>query len=250
MPAGVARGRPSIRSFPTSPFRPLAPFLPADRHDFESIAAAVAHESGTTLSIAASAVRLARRDADDDTDLAELLDAAARNIRLTDLQLSRLDRIDEPEVVRIQREPVDLADLTRDLVHDLGLTVLEDHPTEVNAPDEVTVEVDGDLVALILYNLLANAGRHTDPGTLVAVDLEEDDGAITVTVRDQGSGVAPEMAERVFERYERDESGGGAGLGLAVSRDAARAHGGDLELVPRSSGGAAFRLTLPREHDG
>ncbi len=218
--------------------------MPADLPDFERIASAVAHESGTTLSVAAAAIRLARHSAEEGSEHAELLDAAARNIRLADLQLLRLRRLDDPEAIDPSRRTTELCQLVRELVRDLKLTALEDRPTDVSCTEPTTVSVDPDLVRLILYNLLANAGRHTDAGTLVVVDVTCRDDRLVIVVRDQGQGVAPELAERIFDRYARDESHGGAGLGLAVSRAAARAHGGDLTLIPREGGGAAFRLTL------
>ncbi len=70
--------------------------------------------------------------------------------------------------------------------------------------------------------------------------------AITVEVGDRGPGIAPENAERVFEKFYRaQEGGGGIGLGLTISRGIVMAHGGRLWVEPRDGGGAAFRFTLP-----
>jgi two-component system, OmpR family, sensor kinase len=84
----------------------------------------------------------------------------------------------------------------------------------------------------------------------VTVRVAERESAAVLEVADEGPGVPPEDRGRVFERFYRaDESrsriaGGGAGLGLAIAAEIARAHGGTLELVPTERG-ATFRLTLP-----
>ena len=113
--------------------------------------------------------------------------------------------------------------------------------------------VSGDPARLgqVLANLLDNARRHTPAGELVTVHVGRRDGAATVDVTDTGPGVPPADRERIFDRLVRlDEArsadNGGAGLGLAIARGIARAHGGDLTCVdPPTDTGATFILTLP-----
>ncbi|MFH9127611.1 ATP-binding protein [Streptomyces griseoaurantiacus] len=100
----------------------------------------------------------------------------------------------------------------------------------------------------LLRNLLDNAARHAAHLVRVTVRKEEDD-EVVVTVHDDGPGVPPEDAERVFERFvrlddARSRDQGGNGLGLAIARDVAARHGGTLTLAPRTLG-ACFRLSLP-----
>ncbi|MEU5513831.1 ATP-binding protein [Streptomyces griseoaurantiacus] len=100
----------------------------------------------------------------------------------------------------------------------------------------------------LLRNLLDNAARHAAHLVRVTVRKEEDD-EVVVTVHDDGPGVPPEDAERVFERFvrlddARSRDQGGTGLGLAIARDVAARHGGTLTLAPRTLG-ACFRLSLP-----
>jgi signal transduction histidine kinase len=100
----------------------------------------------------------------------------------------------------------------------------------------------------LLRNLLDNAARHAAHLVQVTVRKEEDD-EVVVTVHDDGPGVPPEDAERVFERFvrlddARSRDQGGTGLGLAIARDVAARHGGTLTLAPRTLG-ACFRLSLP-----
>ena len=117
------------------------------------------------------------------------------------------------------------------------------------------VFVDGDEIRLkqILDNLLANARVHTPAGTPARVTIGAD-GEATVEVSDEGPGVAPQTVDRIFQRFYRADASrsrdtGGAGLGLAIASEIARAHSGNLALVPTERG-ATFRLTLPLAGNG
>ena len=101
-------------------------------------------------------------------------------------------------------------------------------------------------VVQILVNLLANAVRYSPAGRSIAVILERQDAHVAVTVADEGPGIAQADQERIFERYERvDDSPGGMGLGLAISRRLARSMGGDIGVESRPGFGSTFTLILP-----
>jgi signal transduction histidine kinase len=104
------------------------------------------------------------------------------------------------------------------------------------------VRVDGDALAVIVGNLLGNALVHA-PGSLCRVDVEVTDG-LTVTVADDGPGLPAARRAAAFEAGSRRPGSPGEGIGLALSRDLARRHGGDL-VIEDSTVGSAFRLTLP-----
>jgi signal transduction histidine kinase len=114
---------------------------------------------------------------------------------------------------------------------------------------EGTASLDPTVVGRILDNLLTNAIRHAPPDSTVVLGAERGAGKITITVADSGAGVAPEMAERLFEPFVTGRADG-TGLGLAIARELADAHGGQLALS-RGSGtagqGAVFALELPQE---
>jgi signal transduction histidine kinase len=98
----------------------------------------------------------------------------------------------------------------------------------------------------ILVNLLANAVRHSPANGNVAVIVQRLGTRVAATVADEGPGIAEADQERIFERYERvDDSPGGIGLGLAISRRLARSMGGDIELQSAPGSGARFTLLLP-----
>ena len=108
---------------------------------------------------------------------------------------------------------------------------------------------DAVLLVQLLENLLDNALRH---GGDAAVELwvRRAGAQIVLAVRDRGPGIAPAWRERVFEVFQRGEPAGtasrrGAGVGLALCRAIARAHGGELRLRPRGHGGSSFECHLP-----
>jgi two-component system OmpR family sensor kinase len=121
---------------------------------------------------------------------------------------------------------------------------------ELSGPD-VVVAADEALLAGILRNLIDNALRAVGASGAVGVHLDQQEGLATVEVTDSGPGVPAAERERIFDRLVRlDQSRsadrGGAGLGLAIARGYARAHGGELTCEPVETG-ALFRLTLPQQ---
>jgi len=108
--------------------------------------------------------------------------------------------------------------------------------------------IDADAFAQILANLLSNVEKYV-PGGLVEIAAAVEDGMLAVTVTDQGPGIAPGEAERIFRPFERldsriNEGATGTGLGLAIARDLVVHAGGSLRLLP-SARGASFQLRMP-----
>lgn len=173
-----------------------------------------------------------------------LLRESRRAGRLVDdlLVLARLDA-----GLELRREPVDLLELARAEAERAQLVAPDQQVEVIGEP--VIVPGDASRLAQVLGNLLDNARRHAGQGA-VTVTVSAGDPA-TVLVTDDGPGVPPADRERIFDRLVRlDEArgeDGGAGLGLAIARGIARAHGGDLRCVdPPSGRGAAFELSLRR----
>ena len=109
---------------------------------------------------------------------------------------------------------------------------------------------DEELVRRLIGNLLDNAVRHAPPRTTVHVQLNEQAANYVLSVSDAGDGIPPESQSHIFERFFRGDvartsSAGGAGLGLALARWVARAHGGDVTLVHSSPQGTTFEAVLP-----
>jgi chemotaxis family two-component system sensor kinase Cph1 len=111
-------------------------------------------------------------------------------------------------------------------------------------------EVEGDPRQLrrVLQNLVANAVKFRDQAPLrVELSALRDGQEWVVTVRDNGRGVDPDNATRIFGMFSRaDNETEGAGIGLAVCRRIVEAHGGRIWVEAADGGGSAFRFTLPR----
>lgn len=116
--------------------------------------------------------------------------------------------------------------------------------------DDVVALADQPKVEQILMNLLTNAVKYTKPGGHVRVRADAADGQAVLEVSDTGIGIPPEMLEAVFEPFLQvgrslTSTHEGAGLGLAISRELARAMGGDLTVQSTLDVGSTFTLTLP-----
>ena len=143
-----------------------------------------------------------------------------------------------------QRSRLELVSLVESIADEMSETGLE-----VSAETSAPVVVEGDPVALrrLVTNLLDNAVKF---GDRARARVYADAGSAVIEVDDDGPGVPIEERERVFEPFRRGEPSrsretGGAGLGLAVVRSIARAHGGDAELDNRPEGGLRARAHLP-----
>ena len=143
-------------------------------------------------------------------------------------------------------EPTELALLVRDTVEELE-PLLVDRQVELELDEVPCVSADPVRIRQVLTNLLTNAVRYTPAGSPIDVTLRQAGETVELSVRDHGPGIPPEAAERAFDRYARlRPDGSGSGLGLYVSRELARAHGGDLVTGQPEGGGALFVLRLPR----
>jgi signal transduction histidine kinase len=116
-------------------------------------------------------------------------------------------------------------------------------------PDpSITVLADGDRLTQVLVNLIANAVKFTDAGGRIVVACSATDEAVTVDVSDNGRGIQRADLERVFEPFVQSGAvpGSGVGLGLAISRELARAMGGDIVLRSTHGAGSTFTVRLPQ----
>jgi len=107
--------------------------------------------------------------------------------------------------------------------------------------------LDADKIFQILANLIENAVRHGAGTVTIMVEPARTPNApgVAVSVRDQGQGIAPELAPRVFRQFWRVKRRGGAGLGLYIVKGLVEAHGGTITVHQAPGGGAEFRFTMP-----
>ena len=175
-------------------------------------------------------------------------EAERMSLLVDDLLL--LARLDEGRP--LEREPVDLAAVTREAV-DAARVVEPDRPIDLLV-EPVTITGDEARLRQVLDNLLTNARAHTPVGTPVSVEVQRVEGRAILTVADHGPGLSEEQAARVFERFYRTDSSrarasGGAGLGLSIVRAVTEAHGGTVGVRPTPAGGATFVIALPLAAD-
>ncbi|MET0628374.1 MAG: ATP-binding protein [Acidimicrobiia bacterium] len=122
------------------------------------------------------------------------------------------------------------------------------------SPD-VQMVCDHRQVVSAVTNLLDNAVKYSERGSVIEVSTSVDDDRVSITVRDQGIGIPSRDLERIFERFYRVDQArsrdtGGTGLGLAIVRHVAQAHGGDVTVQSIEGPGSVFRLTLPAARPG
>jgi signal transduction histidine kinase len=111
-------------------------------------------------------------------------------------------------------------------------------------PEQVRVRGNADAIWDAIRNLVENAVSHSPTGGEVAVTVCQDG---TLTVADHGPGVPNEDRQRIFERFWRGRGASrpGAGLGLSIVAEIAKAHGGSIGVADRPGGGAMFSLRIP-----
>jgi signal transduction histidine kinase len=108
-----------------------------------------------------------------------------------------------------------------------------------------SIWADHDRLEQLFLNLIENAIRHTPADTRVSVTAEPRDQAVVIRVSDDGPGIAPDVAERMWQPHERGTSmAPGAGLGLTIAKGIVDAHQGTLVYQPKQPG-ACFEITLP-----
>ena len=144
------------------------------------------------------------------------------------------------------RRPVDLADVVVEAAGELE-PVSGGHAVQVEAPPGAIVLGARDELHRLALNLMENAIKHTAPGTPVRAVVEQRGRQVVLVVEDQGPGIRPELAPRVFDRFVRGaaDRGGSSGLGLAIVRAVADSHGGAVTLERPPGGGARFVVHLP-----
>jgi two-component system OmpR family sensor kinase len=160
------------------------------------------------------------------------------------LLLARLD-----EGRPMERRSVDLVALCAQAVHTAS-TVGPEWPVTFHASRPIEVEGDPTSLRQVMDNLLGNVRAHTPPGTAVRVSLEPEGQGAVITVSDDGSGMEPDEAAHIFERFYRSDPSrsrthGGAGLGLSIVSAIVANHGGTVSAQGQIGAGTTFTVHLP-----
>jgi signal transduction histidine kinase len=156
------------------------------------------------------------------------------------LDLSRLDA----RAVSVEPRPVVLKSALADVIHG---AVANSDAVVLDIPDDLAAVVDPLVLERVVSNLVANAFRYGAPP--VRISAQQRDRHLRVSVEDRGPGIPKELEGRIFDRFARGGAETGHGLGLAIARAYAQAHGGDLVYDPRPHG-ARFELLIPQDRNG
>jgi signal transduction histidine kinase len=213
------------------------------------------HELRTPLtSVLANLELLAESLHDEQGEAARSALRSSQRMRRLVADLLLLARSDAARVVA--RAPCDLAQIVVEAAAELGpVSGAHDISLDINP---ATVMGARDELHRMTINLIENALRHTPPGTAIRVSvLSTPDGNVQLVVEDDGPGVPPELAPKLFERFVRGagDRGGSFGLGLAIVQAVAEGHGGGVTLEeshaddPAGASGARFVVTLPAYSD-
>jgi two-component system OmpR family sensor kinase len=167
------------------------------------------------------------------------------------LTLARADEGRAPLAV----EESDLREVVADVAETAGMLGEQAGVSAVHSMPETPVRlaVDRHRIREMLLNMVTNAIKYTPQGGTVALNLEQDDGAVTFTVRDSGVGIAPGDLPHIFDRFWRADQARsrtgerpGTGLGLAITKWIAEAHGGSITVQSRPGRGSTFTVRLPK----
>lgn len=210
----------------------------------------VSHELRTPLTAMKGYAQMLRRRLQDDPD-------GQRFAASIDAQVTRLSRLvdDLLDVTRFARSQFELARRTMDLraaleeaVSRFGI-IAPTHTFRLEVGEgDFAGDWDRDRIEQVLNNLIGNAVKYSPSGGEVTVRAERVDDRITVAVRDQGVGIAPEEQDQVFDRFYRSagtQNVKGLGLGLYVTRRVIEAHGGAVGVRSELGQGSEFYFTLP-----
>jgi signal transduction histidine kinase len=160
------------------------------------------------------------------------------------LDVSRL----ESGRMEVHRQLVDVPDRVRKIIAGRAACGESEDRFRLEVRDGLPETwLDADKIDQILVNLIENAVRHGAGIVTTVVEPAEIGGnaAVAVSVRDQGEGIAPDVAPRVFRQFWRGKRRGGTGLGLYIVKGLVEAHGGTITVEPAPGRGAEFRFTVP-----
>ena len=172
--------------------------------------------------------------------------------RMSDLveDLFLLAELDQHRPLRT--EPVDVGDVLRDAASDAGV-LQPSRPVVVRIVGPEPVSLVGDRYRLqqVVGTLVSNALAYTDVDAELRLTAAANSDLVEITVADNGPGLSPDDAARVFDRFYRGERSrarrtGGSGLGLAIAKSIVEAHRGTITLQTAPGSGCRFRITIPR----
>jgi two-component system phosphate regulon sensor histidine kinase PhoR len=213
----------------------------------------ISHEFRTPLAGIKAMVETLRDGAVDDKkaaiDFLVRIDDEVERLTQIVVELTELSRIETGEA-ELRLEPVNLNLLVEEVITQLSPQIERQQLTaekkiDTNLP---SVQADKRRIRQTIVNLIHNAIKFTNPGGKIMVTTRIHNGSVTVDISDTGIGIAKRDLPHVFERFykgDRDRSGGGTGMGLAIAKHVIEAHGGSIWVQSEEGKGSTFSFSLP-----
>ena len=231
-------------------FDAMADQLRANRGAVTQLLRDISHELRSPLARMRVALGLARQPP---ADLSRQLDRLEREIERLDslisqvLKLARLHGTDAP----FARETFELDEVIEEVVRDANFEgAVKNCRVRLHGAAAASVNGNRDLVRSAIENVLRNAVRYSPQDAPVDVSVARAESGVAILIRDQGPGVPDRDLERIFEPFyrvaeSRDRDSGGEGIGLAITAQVMKAHGGSAKAANGQQGGFEVRLNLP-----
>lgn len=214
----------------------------------------IAHDLRTPLNAVGLATKVLEditKDEAPDSAAPRMVDILRRHVSHMNAMINKvLDEnahVQTEHGLQLQRRTLDFWPLVESLVYDLNPIAGTGSTKLLNlVPETLSVYADASLLRRVMQNLIANAIQHTPRGMVEINAANLENGGIECWIRDNGTGIAPERLQAVFEKFESDDTdSGGLGLGLAICKTFVEAHGGQVYVESKLGEGSTFRFTLP-----
>ena len=208
------------------------------------------HELRTPTAVILAECGMAKKLPDDPAELRQSLDVVERQARKMSSLVSRLLTFTRLEqgTQRLKMEELDLSELTLAVCGEQR-TIESDKQIAADVEPDVIVRGDAELLAILIQNLMSNARKYGKENGHVWVELKTENGKARLTVRDDGVGISAEQLPRIWDRfYQADASrtnrDGSLGLGLAMVKEIARLHSGEVTAESTPGEGSTFTFVL------
>jgi two-component system OmpR family sensor kinase/two-component system sensor histidine kinase BaeS len=229
-------------------FNEMSAHLESSEAERKRLLADVTHELRTPLTVIQGNIEAIIDEVHppDAVHLRAILDETQVLSRLIDDL--RTVSIADAGALTLHREEIVIGRLIRDTVASFDTQAAAAGVTlTVDADGAGNAMVDPIRVREVLNNVIANALRYTPRGGSVVVGASGDDQRVSVTVRDTGAGIPPDVLPHIFDRFTHAPDSPGAGLGLAIAKSLVTAHGGEISATSTIGQGTEVRFTLPRQ---
>lgn len=210
----------------------------------------ITHELRTPLTSikgAATALLAGQVREEESHELLTIIDEESDRLNRLVSEAVEMAQLDAQQV-QMHFEKVRLTDVVAKAL-EICSWVEEKHPIKITIPKDIQVRADPVFLEKVLCNLLENAAKYSGTGTPITLSAEAGDGMASLSVADLGVGIDPSEQTLIFERFYRAraqaDGTSGTGMGLAISRAIAEAHGGGIELTSQPGKGSVFTVRLP-----